>query len=126
VVTPFTDTRAQATPRRCLRHASAFALLLFGAGCAEVARDTRSDPSPAGAMAMRQQREAEMNREWQNRPLAQLVAVLGKPRLTMGIPGGGNPPGFVVVYGEDGASGCIDAFAMNVGREPTVRLYYCR
>jgi len=40
-------------------------------------------------------------------------------------PGGGNPPGFVVVYGLDDRSGCIDAFAINaaVTREPTVRIY---
>jgi hypothetical protein len=97
-------------------------------GCAELEHTARQLPQPAGAGGggIREQREVEMNRRWQDQPLTQLVAELGKPMLTMNIPGGGTPPGFVVVYGEHGSSGCIDAFAVNSGGEPRIRLYYCR
>jgi hypothetical protein len=114
---------------RALRHAAALALALAAAGCAELEGATRTDGTDARqGTAARFQRELDMNRRWQNRPLSDLVATSGKPQLTMNIPGGGNPPGFVVVYGLDDRSGCIDAFAINaaVTREPTVRIYYCR
>ena len=118
---------------RALRHMPAIALVLMAAACADLerlvtatdARETQPAPFTGGS---RQQREAEMNRQWQNRPLADLLATAGEPELTMNIPGGGNPPGFVVVYGLHSRSGCIDAFAVSTGtvREPTVRVYHCR
>ncbi len=104
-------------------------IALCAAGCAELERATRQQPpqpANAGGGGIRDQREAEMNRRWQDQTLTELVATLGQPMLTMNIPGGGTPPGFVVVYGEHGSSGCIDAFAVNSGREPRVRVYYCR
>ena len=114
---------------RALRHAAALALALAAAGCAALEGAVRSGgPDARQGVAARYQRELDMNRQWQNRPLSDLVASSGKPQLTMNIPGGGNPPGFVVVYGLDARTGCIDAFAINaaVTREPTVRIYYCR
>ncbi|HEY0825450.1 MAG TPA: hypothetical protein VGD76_16805, partial [Ramlibacter sp.] len=81
--------------------------------------------APGSALA-RAEREATMNSRWRNRPLSELVRTLGKPMLTMDIPGGGTPPGFVVVYRPDAATGCIDAFAVTLGRDPVVRLYQCR
>jgi hypothetical protein len=112
-----------------LRVASALAFTLFASGCADMEREVRAGAHDATlGTAARYQREIDMNRQWQNRPLSELVASAGKPKLTMNIPGGGNPPGFVVVYGVDDRTGCIDAFAMNaaVTREPTVRIYHCR
>lgn len=114
---------------RVLRPAAALAITLAAAGCAGLEGAARpGQPDVARSAAARYQRELDMNRQWQNRPLRDLVANAGKPQLTMNIPGGGNPPGFVVVYGLDDRSGCIDAFAINaaVTREPTVRIYYCR
>lgn len=120
--------RTQARASRPLGRACVAALVLSGAGCAGVERAAREEPqgANAGGGGMREQREAEMNRRWQDQPLTRLVAALGNPELTMNIPGGGNPPGFVVVYGEDGSTGCIDAFAVNSGGEPRIRTYYCR
>ena len=109
--------------------ACAIAFTLAAGGCADVERASRDHPHDAGlGTGARYQRELDMNRQWQNRPLSDLVGSAGKPKLTMNIPGGGNPPGFVVVYGLDDRTGCIDAFAINaaVTREPTVRIYYCR
>lgn len=114
---------------RALRAVAALAIALAAAGCADLEAAARSgEPEARLSAAARYQRELDMNRQWQNRPLSDLVANAGKPKLTMNIPGGGNPPGFVVVYGLDDRSGCIDAFAINaaVTREPTVRIYYCR
>ena len=71
-------------------------------------------------------RESDMNRKWQDRPLAELVAAYGRPGLVMTIPGGGMAPGYAVVYGHDPASGCIDAFAVVSGQSPVVRMYHCR
>jgi hypothetical protein len=119
----------RARVRRASRAACAIALALAAAGCADLERTARSSPHPVSqGTAARYQREIDMNRQWQNRPLSELVASAGKPKLTMNIPGGGNPPGFVVVYGVDDRTGCIDAFAMNaaVKSEPTVRIYHCR
>ena len=79
-----------------------------------------------GSAAARQRRELAMNHEWHDRRYSELVAALGKPRLILNIPGGGNPPGFIVVYGSDPQSGCIDAFALMDGRDPTIRIYHCR
>ena len=67
-----------------------------------------------------------MNEQWQNHRYSELVAALGTPTMVMNIPGGGNPPGFAVVFGRDPATGCIDAFAMMYGTDPIVRTYYCR
>ena len=67
-----------------------------------------------------------MNRYWQNRRYSELVATLGQPRMLLNIPGGGNPPGFVAVYGTDPVTRCVDAFAMVYGSDPLVRVYYCR
>ena len=67
-----------------------------------------------------------MNRNWQNRRFSELKAALGQPRLIMSIPGGGNPPGFVAVYGTDPVSGCLDAFAFVYDGDPVIRIYHCR
>jgi hypothetical protein len=112
---------------RALGRAPALAIALAGVGCADLAGiEHQQNPSTVGNSANRYQRELEMNRQWQNRPLSELVSTLGEPRITMNIPGGGNPPGFAVVYGQDARTGCIDAFAVNAGREPKIRIYYCR
>ncbi|HEX6364135.1 MAG TPA: hypothetical protein VFZ93_14355 [Albitalea sp.] len=79
-------------------------------------------PTPSQNM----RREAVMNEQWQNHRYSELVAALGTPTMVMNIPGGGNPPGFAVVFGRDPATGCIDAFAMMYGTDPIVRTYYCR
>lgn len=71
-------------------------------------------------------REFSMNQRWQKQPLSQLVAVRGKPRLLLDIPGGGTPPGFVAVYGHDPETGCLDTFALVYGVDPEIRAYYCR
>jgi hypothetical protein len=122
---------AQEHPGRCERIARCSPLLLLGlAACAQfdvqpLPREDHHRVSPVAATA-RQQREAEMNRQWQNKPLAELLATLGMPQMTMSIPGGGMPPGFAVVYGRDPASGCIDAFAVSATDQPVVRIYHCR
>jgi hypothetical protein len=106
------------------------ALVLGLGACADtsVRRIPRGQPHPTFSSATaltRSAREAEMNSQWQNKPLADLVAAYGKPRMVMKIPGGGMPPSFAVVYGHDPDSGCIDAFAVSTG-EPVVRIYHCR
>lgn len=95
---------------------------MLGAGCAHPGGDRSNEAGESG----RQAREFEMNRRWHERPMSHLVAALGEPKLRMNIPGGGNPPGFVIVYGLDPASGCIDAFALVYGTDPLIRAYYCR
>lgn len=121
------QTSTQQRGTTVLRYASALALALQAAGCADLQRIPREPARPTTFNPVgRDQREADMNRRWQDRPLTELVAALGKPQLTMNIPGGGNPPGFAVVYGQDMVTGCIDAFAVNGAREPTIRIYYCR
>ncbi|GAB3776986.1 hypothetical protein GCM10028796_55490 [Ramlibacter monticola] len=106
------------------------ALLLCLGGCADV--DVRripleQHPNFGGAStAARAERETQMNRDWQNRPLTELLAAYGKPQMVMNIPGGGMPPSFAVVYGTDPDSGCIDAFAVSSKGEPVVRIYHCR
>jgi hypothetical protein len=67
-----------------------------------------------------------MNRQWQNKPVADLLGTLGRPKMVMKIPGGGMPPSYAVVYGRDPDSGCIDAFAVSSTSEPVVRVYHCR
>ena len=81
--------------------------------------------APAWLMA-RNVREAVMNGEWQNHTLSDLVAAKGQPKMVLQIPGGGNPPGFIVVYGVDPDTGCIDAFAVTHETAPRVRIYHCR
>jgi hypothetical protein len=105
------------------------ALVLGVTACAqhEIRRIPRQHPTFSGATPVaRSQREAEMNREWQNRPLAELIAARGRPGMIMNIPGGGMPPSFAVVYGADPGSGCIDAFAISSIGDPVVRIYHCR
>ena len=71
-------------------------------------------------------REAAMNEKWTNQRLSDLVAVMGTPTMIMNIPGGGQPPGFAVVFGRDPGTGCIDAFAMMYAKDPIIRQYHCR
>lgn len=80
----------------------------------------------AWSMEARLGRERAMNTEWQNHTLAELLAAKGRPMLVLQIPGGGNPPGFVVVFGVDAASGCVDSFAVSHEPEARVRIYHCR
>ena len=110
--------------RRC-RQALVFVLALLSAACQQFPW-APDDGSARGSDADRLQRETTMNSRWQNRPLSELLATLGQPLLIMNIPGGGSPPGFVVVYGIDPVTGCIDAFALVYCSDPTVRIYYCR
>lgn len=106
------------------RGTAAAALVLAAcAGCADL--QGRRHPEVSGA-GNRIAREAEMNQRWQNRRMSELLAVMGQPVLVMNIPGGGNPPGFALVYAPDSASGCIDAFAMLHEQDPRIRVYYCR
>jgi hypothetical protein len=95
-------------------------------GCQHKQLAQRHPLFSAAEVAARVQRESEMNEQWQNQRFEDLQATLGKPILVMTIPGGGNPPSFAAVYGVDPKTGCIDAFAMNFGEQPTVRLYHCR
>lgn len=110
---------------RSVRGALALALALAVVGCADLQESRPRHPEISGAVG-RNTREAEMNQRWQDRNMSELVAALGQPVLMMNIPGGGNPPGFAVVYGQDSRTGCIDAFAMVYGPDPKVRYYYCR
>jgi hypothetical protein len=71
-------------------------------------------------------REREMNLRWQDHRMSELRASLGAPVAMLDIPGGGNPPGFVLVYPRDAATGCLDAFALVYGRDPVIRTYQCR
>lgn len=107
-----------------------FALAALLAGCAEILREARSTAQQASIdreMAqLRLGREAAMNQRWQNHHYSELVAELGRPARVMSIPGGGNPPGFVAVFARDGASGCIDAFALMYAADPVIRVYHCR
>ena len=118
-----------ASGEAAVRAAAALALLLALAACAqgEIHRIPRPHPTLGNAANLpRSQREAEMNRQWQNQPLAALMDAYGRPKLVMNIPGGGMPPSFAVVYGTDPTTGCIDAFAVSAGSQPVVRIYHCR
>lgn len=113
-----------------VRGACGLAVVLGLSACAssDVRRIPRQ-PHPISSSAStiaRIDREADMNRQWQNKPLAELLVAYGKPRMVMNIPGGGMPPSYAVVYGPDAASGCIDAFAVSSGGQPTIRVYHCR
>jgi hypothetical protein len=96
---------------------------MVGAGCTHLGAG--HGEKEAGDAAG-QSREFAMNQRWQNQPLSRLVDALGKPKLLLSIPGGGNPPGFIAFYGLDPATGCIDAFALVYGVNPAIRAYYCR
>jgi hypothetical protein len=95
-------------------------------GCSLLREPTpaREDRDPS--RLLREAREAEMNRQWENRTYAELLLGKGTPRILLDIPGGGSPPGFVVVYPRDPVSGCLDVFAMMYGRQILVRAYQCR
>jgi hypothetical protein len=106
------------------------ALSFLLAGCQlPLERQRADEPPPSANMAdngVRLRREAGMNERWQNRSFSELVSAMGQPLLVMAIPGEGNPPGFAVVYSQETASGCIDAFALFHGRDPIIRIYHCR
>ena len=107
--------------------ASCVAALLLLSACQQFAIDASEHPRfGASNLAARQGREDAMNTQWQNQHLSQLVAARGQPMLVMNIPGGGMPPSFVVVYGMDPGTGCIDAFAVSHDRDPRIRIYHCR
>lgn len=113
--------------RRLARYGVPFVLALLATGCQHFApADAHHDLSRTASPAWRLEREHTMNARWQNRPLSELVQVRGEPPLILTIPGGGNPPGFAAVYDLDRASGCVDAFALLYGRDPTIRIYHCR
>lgn len=106
-------------------------LALVCAGCKQAELDHTLDrPArhPGSDSLSRNGREWDMNQQWQNRRFSDLRAALGIPQLIMNIPGGGNPPGFVAVYGHDAKTGCIDAFALfgGGGPDPVIRVYHCR
>ena len=110
--------------RNFARRAGTLALVLAAcAGCADLQGGRHPEVS---GTSNRNAREAEMNQRWQNRRMSELLAVMGQPVLVMSIPGGGNPPGFALVYAQDSASGCIDAFAILHEQDPRIRVYYCR
>lgn len=113
-----------------MRSTLLFALAALLAGCADFLREARTgDPQAAldrEYAQLRLGREAAMNQRWQNHHYSELLAALGTPARVMNIPGGGNPPGFVAVFPRDGASGCIDAFALMYAADPIVRVYHCR
>ena len=108
---------------RGARIAAAGALALAVAGCAV---DPSPERAPEPPRASRATRERQINDAWQNHTLGELIAQWGLPRQLLDIPGGGNPPGFVLVYPPDAATGCIDAFAMAFGEVTRVRIYQCR
>lgn len=104
-------------------------LALIAAGCQQAQLQSFDTPScdvRCDDASSRSGREVAMNRNWQNRRFSELKTALGPPRLIMNIPGGGNPPGFIAVYGADPVTGCIDAFAFVYSGDPVMRLYHCR
>ena len=108
---------------RGARIAAAGALALLAAACST---EPRMGDMPEPVRASRAERERQINAEWQNHTLRELVERWGPPHQMLNIPGGGNPPGFVLVYLRDEGSGCIDAFAVAYGDVTRVRLYQCR
>jgi hypothetical protein len=105
------------------RRVTAAALALLASGCSI---DPPLPAPPAPPRSSRAAREAEMNAHWQNHPVAEVLQALGPPRLLLDIPGGGNPPGLVLVYPRDTDTGCVDTFAVMYGTPVRVRLYQCR
>lgn len=105
----------------------AAALLLISLqGCSFPPGGPDAPSRPEVAPATRFSRESDMNRQWRLRRLSELQRALGAPVRVMAIPGGGNPPGFAVVYGRDPETGCIDAFALQEGDDPLITAYHCR
>jgi hypothetical protein len=101
--------------------------VVLAVGCATApAWLSPEDQLAALLQASRTDRERKMNHEWQNHSFAELVKAKGAPRLLLDIPGGGNPPGFVMVYARDPATGCLDTFSMAYGPRTVVRSYQCR
>lgn len=111
-----------------MRTPSALACALLLAGCQQwqFGRAPHASRPEDPNESRRVLREAAMNSEWQNRHLSHLLHERGAPVMIMNIPGGGNPPGFVAVYGVDRATGCIDAFAFLPAPDPVIRIYHCR
>jgi hypothetical protein len=105
------------------RIAAAGALALLATGCGI---DPRWADAPPPLRTSRAAREREINDAWQNQTVRDLIARWGPPRLLLDIPGGGNPPGFVLVYRRDEGTGCIDTFAVMYGAVTRVRSYQCR
>ena len=104
----------------CLAAAGALAVL---AGCSP---GPRWEAAPEPQRALRAERERDINAAWLNQPVRALMERWGPPRQLLDIPGGGNPPGFVLVYPRDTASGCVDTFAAAYGPVTRVRSYQCR
>jgi len=109
--------------KRGVRIAAVGACVMLAAGCAVA---PGAPPLDESVRVGRATRERQLNDAWQNHSLRELVDTLGPPRQLLDIPGGGNPPGFVAVYGRDPGSGCVDAFAVMYGAVTRVRLYLCR
>lgn len=113
-----------------MQNTLALGLLVLFVGCGQVpAQQHPREQRGAGdydARQLRLEREAVMNERWNNRRMSELVAAMGEPERLLSIPGGGSPPSFVAVFGQDPATGCIDAFALVYASEPTVRAYHCR
>lgn len=105
------------------RMAAAGALALLAGGCSV---DPTWAPAPQQMRVSRAERERRINAEWQNHTLRELVDEWGPPSRMLEIPGGGNPPGFVMVYRRDEGTGCLDAFAIMYGEVMRVRGYLCR
>lgn len=124
---PIAAGALRATYRAC--RLPLVALMMLAAGCETARREWREGPSEEDALASGSaatRREVAMNRQWQQQPFSRLRAALGEPVLVMDIPGGGNPPGVVAVYQVDPGTGCRDAFALMLGRDPVIRVYHCR
>ena len=107
------------------------ALIVLGftlGGCEQLATETTEQRTVTNRRieAVYNSREMLMNEQWVNHRYSELVAVMGTPSMIMNIPGGGQPPGFAVVYGRDPKTGCIDAFAMMYAKDPIIRQYHCR
>jgi len=100
-------------------------LALLAAACATDPRWAIA-PQPEPVRVSRAARERQVNDAWQNHTMRELVDDWGPPRQLLDIPGGGSPPGFVLVYPRDEGTGCIDAFAVMVGDVIRVRSYQCR
>ena len=112
-----------------LRARHALIVLAFAlGGCEQLAMETTEQRTVTNLRieAVYHSRESLMNEQWVNHRYSELVAAMGTPNMIMNIPGGGQPPGFAVVYGRDPKTGCIDAFAMMYAKDPIIRQYHCR
>jgi hypothetical protein len=105
------------------RMAAAGALALLVAGCS---MDPRWADTPGPLPVSHDARERQINAAWQNHTMRELVDDWGAPRQMLDIPGGGNPPGMVLVYRRDAVTGCLDTFAVMYGDVMRVRSYQCR